>query len=88
MNILSRVMSMREMGLVGLWERWHEPDVRPCFPKSHHNNKKTKTKKTKKKKTLVRLTLTNLNGAFVVLAIGYLLSFLVFIREKISLHFK
>ena len=76
--MMNRVMSMREMGLVGLWERWHEPDVRPCFPKSHHNKKKKK-----KKKTLVRLTLTNLNGAFVLLAIGYLLSFLVFIREKI-----
>ena len=71
---------MREVGLMGLWERWHEPDARPCFLKNSNSKKK---KKKKKKKPLVRLTLTNLNGAFVLLAIGYFVSFLAFIKENI-----
>ena len=70
---------MREVGLVGLWERWHEPDVRPCYLQKQVHDKKKK----KQKKPLVRLTLTNLNGAFVLLGAGYLVSLLVFISERI-----
>ncbi|XP_046452815.1 uncharacterized protein LOC124200588 [Daphnia pulex] len=78
------VMSMREVGLVGLWERWHEPDVRPCDLQNHHSSQTNKKKKKKKqKKPLVRLTLTNLNGAFVLLGLGYVISFLVFLKERI-----
>ena len=69
---------MREMGFVGLWEKWFEPDVRPCLLK----NKKNQRKK-KQKKPLVRLTLTNLTGAFVLLGAGYIASLLVFVKEKI-----
>lgn len=77
---------MREVGLVGLWERWHEPDVRPCDLQNHHHSQQQtnkKKKKKKKKKPLVRLTLTNLNGAFVLLGLGYVISFLVFLKERI-----
>jgi hypothetical protein len=77
-------MSMREVGLVGLWERWHEPDVRPCYLQNHHSSQTNKKKKKKKqKKPLVRLTLTNLNGAFVLLGLGYVISFLAFLKERI-----
>ncbi|EFX66430.1 hypothetical protein DAPPUDRAFT_332232 [Daphnia pulex] len=78
------VMSMREVGLVGLWERWHEPDIRPCYlMQNHHSQTNKKKKKKKQKKPLVRLTLTNLNGAFVLLGLGYVISFLVFLKERI-----
>jgi hypothetical protein len=78
-------MSMREVGLVGLWERWHEPDVRPCDLQNHHSSQTNKKKKKKKqKKPLVRLTLINLNGAFVLLGLGYVISFLAFLKERIQ----
>lgn len=76
---------MREVGLVGLWERWHEPDVRPCDLQNHHSSQTNKKKKKKKqKKPLVRLTLINLNGAFVLLGLGYVISFLAFLKERIQ----
>lgn len=73
-------MSMREMGLISLWERWFEPDIRSCLLESQIKNRR---KKNKQKKPLVRLTVTNLTGAFVLLAIGYTVSLVIFVKEKI-----
>lgn len=71
-------MSMREMGLVSLWERWFEPSVRPCLLENHRGRRKKK-----QKKPLVRLTVTSLTGAFVLLAVGYTISFVIFIKERV-----
>ena len=75
---------MRETGLVDLWERWFEPDTRPCQNGGQYSsNSKNKKMKKKEKKPLARLTLTNLTGAFAFLTFGYAVSLFVFIWERI-----
>jgi|688.fasta_scaffold418678_1 ionotropic glutamate receptor len=71
---------MRAIGLIDIWTRWYQPDVRQCL------NEADKITKTAPKREPPRLSRKNLTGAFVVLLIGYLVSFLVFLVENIFGH--
>lgn len=68
---------LHDVGLINFWEQ-QMIVTRPCY-----NEKKTNDGTHAKTKKLVRLTLGNLAGAFVLLAIGFLLSFIVFVLEII-----
>ncbi|XP_032784686.2 ionotropic receptor 93a isoform X1 [Daphnia magna] len=69
---------LHELGLILSWERRFKPDTRPCL--SQNGDYKI-VKNTNIRP--VRLTLSNLTGAFAVLAIGCLISLLAFLTEKI-----
>jgi hypothetical protein len=73
-----RTLELFETGLISLWSNWFEPNARPCW----NNNNDNRNAKSNKK-PLVRLSLTNLTGAFVVLAVGFLVSTLAFLIERI-----
>ena len=68
---------MREGGLIVYWMKMFRPNAELCLQQAkdlssfspHHS--------------FAPLTLENLNGAFVILAFGFLLAFLVFIAENI-----
>lgn len=72
-----------EIGLISLWQNWYEPDPKPCY-----DEKKNGGESKNKKKPLVQLSLTNLMGAFAVLAIRCAFSFLIFLTEIIIFHGK
>jgi hypothetical protein len=72
-----------ELGLISLWQNWYEPNSKPCY-----DDRKNGGENKKKEKPLVRLSLTNLAGAFAVLAFGCVLSFLTFLGEMIIFHGK
>jgi hypothetical protein len=78
-----RTLRLLEAGLVSLWVNWFEPNSRPCW----NNNNDNRNAKSNKK-PLVRLSLSNLTGAFVVLAVGFLVSTLVFLIERIVYYWK
>jgi hypothetical protein len=60
-----------------------EPNTRPCWNNDKGNSNANKSDK----KPLVRLTLMNLTGAFLVLAVGSLVSVLAFLTEGILSHY-
>ena len=72
------------MGLISTWQKWFEPNTRPCL----NDNKDKRKAKSRKKKQLSRISLANLTGAFTDLAIGLLISLLVFLIEKAVFHWK
>jgi ionotropic glutamate receptor len=59
-----------------------EPNTKPCYSENQNN------RESRKAETRQRLSLTNLMGAFAVLAVGYLLSFLIFLAEMAISHLK
>ena len=73
---------MQDFGLSNYWIDRYQPDIHVCLDAAEDQSKK----KSKKEKTkpLTRLTLGNLSGAFILLSVGYLISLLSFITEKIS----
>jgi ionotropic glutamate receptor len=75
-------MELREIGLISLWMKQFEPNTKPCY--SEH----IKDSRDRKTETRQRLSLTNLMGAFAVLAVGYLLSLLIFLAEIAISHWK
>jgi hypothetical protein len=70
-------------GLLDIWTRWYQPDVRQCLDKA---NKIMQLKPSKNNPP--QLSLTNLTGAFVVLLVGYLVTFAAFISEHLFWHAK
>ena len=70
-------MILREAGLLDHWMRVVRPDVRRCLAKAKEKYKSSP------ESAFTALSLTNLNGAFVILGIGYVAAFFVFIGEKI-----
>jgi hypothetical protein len=68
---------LQETGLMFKWEAEFEADTKPCHSnvKSNHAFGKTNNQKA----PLIRLSLSNMAGAFVVLAIGCFISFLAFL---------
>ncbi|EFX66413.1 hypothetical protein DAPPUDRAFT_263197 [Daphnia pulex] len=78
-------LMLQETGLILKWEAEFEADTKPCHSniKSNHAFGKTSDQQ---RAPLVRLSLANLAGAFVVLAIGCLISFLAFLTEIVAMH--
>lgn len=68
---------MRQAGLVVHWLKMFRADAGRCVAKAKEITSFSP------ETSFAPLTLTNLHGAFVVLAVGYLAAFLVFIAEKI-----
>ena len=81
-SIFDRILRLHEMGLISLWQNWFEPNTRPCL------NDKTDNGNAKKKKKLARISISNLTGAFAFLAIGCIISFLIFLIERIVFRWK
>jgi hypothetical protein len=77
-----RISELNEFGLISLWMKQFEPNTKPCY--SEH----IKDSRDRKTETRQRLSLTNLMGAFAVLAVGYLLSLLIFLAEMAISHWK
>jgi len=68
---------MRETGLLDHWIKEVRPDVRRCLSKAKEKyNSSPET-------AFAALSLKNLNGAFIILGIGYVAAFFVFIGEQI-----
>ncbi|KAI9553612.1 hypothetical protein GHT06_021534 [Daphnia sinensis] len=72
------IMKMREAGLLDLWNKNFQPDTRKCLL-----NEKTSKIKTRIDK---QLELGNLIGSFVVLAIGFFVSLMIFVSEVIIFY--
>jgi ionotropic glutamate receptor len=72
------------MGLISLWQTWFEPNARPCLNDKNDN----RNVKKKEKKQLTRISLANLTGAFVLLAVGCMISVFVFLMEKVVARWK
>ncbi|KAI9554684.1 hypothetical protein GHT06_019960 [Daphnia sinensis] len=70
-------LTLHEVGLILSWEKGFKPDTRPCQNGRYKTIKNTNVHP-------VRLTLSNLTGAFAVLAVGCLVSLLAFLTEKIA----
>lgn len=68
---------MREKGLVTKWQDRFQAKPRQCLDKLEHHRKQP-TNRPK------QLTIQSFLGAFLLLCIGYCLSTIVFIFEKIS----
>ena len=74
-------MILREAGLIPHWLKATLPDVSRCLLE-------TKEKLNTSPETNFKpLSLINLNGAFIVLGIGYVAAFFVFIGEKIMFRY-
>ena len=70
---------MLELGLLKIWTNRYLPDLHQCIdsPKSSRKAKDDRNNNRSK------VSLSNVMGAFVVLLVGYIASFFVFIGEKI-----
>lgn len=64
-----------DFGLVNIWTQWYQPDVRQC------RNEYRKSPKSDKNRA--KLSLKNMTGAFVVLLVGIVTSFLILLGEMI-----
>lgn len=73
---------MRGTGLMDIWTQWYQPDIRQCLAEAD------KITKNVSKSEPPRLSLKNLTGAFVVLLIGYLVSFVAFLAENIMSYYR
>lgn len=62
---------MREAGLIDEWNKRFQPDARKCLLKSKNNH------------SLKPLELRNLFGAFVVIAVGCIVSLIIFMGEQL-----
>jgi hypothetical protein len=66
---------MQQIGLIDFWDLWFRPMPPQCTGNIHGNKMPDKKHKP--------LSLKNLTGAFLVIAVGLSLSLLVFLIEKI-----
>lgn len=64
---------MLQAGFLDLWMRRFKPDVSQCV--GRHRG-------------YIKLTLMDLTGAFVLLFVGYVVSFLVYTFEKLWAHIR
>ena len=72
--LFHRILRLTDMGLILLWQRWYMPTPSKCV------------KLNQEEKKPPRLSIGHLSSAFVILFVGYALSLLVYLTEKI-LHF-
>jgi hypothetical protein len=78
-----RILRLRETGLISYWEKNFQADPRPCL-----NDNSQRRRGRDKSATPTRLSLKNLSGAFVILVVGYLIAFLVFLNEIIVFRWR
>jgi hypothetical protein len=73
-----RLLALQQTGILDHWDSWFRPLPPQCNANNRKQSKKTGTVRN------AALSLKNLTGAFVVLLIGFSLSFLVFLVERIT----
>lgn len=78
-RILCSILEMRDYGLVDVWTQWYQADVHKCHDKADKIVSRERTSSDNPP----RLSLKNLTGAFVILIGGIILSFLVYVAEKL-----
>lgn len=71
-----RLLALQQTGIIDHWDSWFRPMPRQCLANIKKGAKKLETKHS-------AISLKNLTGAFVVLSIGFSLSFLAFLVELI-----
>jgi ionotropic glutamate receptor len=69
-------LDLQQTGIVDHWDSWFRPMPRQCKANVKKGYKKPKTKH-------LPISLKNLTGAFVILLIGFSVSFLAFLVEQI-----
>lgn len=74
---------MLDFGLLNMWTKLYEPDVRQCLDKAD----KIMHLKPSRNNNPSQLLLKDLTGAFVVLLVGFFVAFIVFAAEKINFFF-
>nr|CAH0101814.1 unnamed protein product [Daphnia galeata] len=74
---IKRLLALQQTEMIDHWDSWFRPIPRQCMDNIRKRSKKTETRHS-------TLSLKNLTGAFVVLLIGFSLSFLVFLVERIT----
>jgi ionotropic glutamate receptor len=77
-RIKKRLLELQQTGIIDFWDTWFRPMPPQC-------NGKAPTKRSGNK--LPALSLKNLTGAFLLLAVGLSLSLLVFLLEQIYYRF-
>lgn len=68
-----RILELQQIGLINYWDTWFRPMPPQCDGKP----------KSGKKKKLSPLSMKNLTGAFIILLVGFSLSLLAFLGERI-----
>ena len=75
--LLSRILRLKEAGLIDKWVSLYIPKDTKCSSKQKNNGNKGK-----KEEPYKPLSLSNLNGTFIVLLTGYSLAFVILLVEK------
>jgi hypothetical protein len=75
-NKLDRLLDLQQTGLLDYWDLWFRPMSPQCTGNVQSGKQMPKNK-------LAPLSLKNLTGAFLVIAVGFGLSLLAFLCEKI-----
>jgi glutamate receptor, ionotropic, invertebrate len=77
------MLELMQTGIIDRWDLWFRPMLLKCMGniRTAHTTETSKTLKQKNQPP--SLSLKNLTGAFVVLSVGFGISFLVFLSELI-----
>jgi hypothetical protein len=78
-----RMLELMQTGIIDYWDLWFRPMPLQCLDNIKSVYKPQNSKTLKMKNRPPALTLKNLTGAFIVLALGFSLSFLAFLCEQI-----
>ncbi|EFX82357.1 hypothetical protein DAPPUDRAFT_316873 [Daphnia pulex] len=76
-NVNQGLLELQQTGLIDYWDLWFRPMPPQCTGNVHSGTKMPKNK-------LMPLSLKNLTGAFLVIAVGLSLSLLAFLGEKMT----
>jgi hypothetical protein len=71
-----RVLNLHQTGLIDFWDTWFRPMPPQCTGDIKSGHRKSKNKNSS-------LSLKNLTGPFLIIAVGLSLSFLAFLVEQI-----
>lgn len=80
---IQRISILRGFGLIDFWIKSFQPNIRACIDPPGKKETLRKSAKNDDSKQPARLTLKNLAGGFSLIGIGYLVSMLIFLLEKI-----
>ncbi|EFX87003.1 hypothetical protein DAPPUDRAFT_312492 [Daphnia pulex] len=77
------MLELMQTGIIDYWDLWFRPMPLQCLDNIKSVYKPPNSKTLKMKNRPPALTLKNLTGAFIVLSLGFSLSFLAFLCEQI-----
>lgn len=79
LNWFYRLIELNAFGLIEYWMKFHVASPRQCLDTITRHNKQSANP---------RLSLKNLTGAFVILGFGCMISFLVFVIERLKFTYQ